>query len=235
MQRDRYSDYTRNTNEFLKRVAHGRRHQQAVALLGARPGDVILDYGCGDAFTLQIIENVSYSDMVAYDPDPDMIAQIDSEFAKKINVYGDSETLCQKNPKRFSLILCFEVCEHLSPISLDKVFADFKRLIKPGGRILIGVPMETGVSGLLKNLYRLYKGRRMGATLSKAFLALFGHPIERDIEESGWISSHIGFREIDLLSALERAGFDVKIVGRLPFSWSGSFLNNESYWCCKVR
>src|SRR5258705_13366638 len=82
-----YADYTRNTTEPLKRVAHGRRYQQVVDLI-ARPveADKVLDYGCGDGHLfLYFIGQLSRKKVVVYHPHPKLLFQVSN------GVYGGAQ------------------------------------------------------------------------------------------------------------------------------------------------
>src|SRR5260370_35145175 len=72
-----YADYTRNTTEPLKRVAHGRRYQQVVDLI-ARPveADKVFDYGCGDGYLFfYFICQFSRTKLLGFCPDTKHLSQ----------------------------------------------------------------------------------------------------------------------------------------------------------------
>lgn len=231
----KYADYTRNTTEPLKAFAHKRRYNQALDIISPKIDDSIIDYGCGDGYLLELMSSyIPKSNMTAFDPDKEMISQISDELYRDIVTYDNRLDLLSNNKNNFSLIICIEVLEHLSPSSVLMVLDDFHHLAAPGAKIVIGVPIETGLSGFFKNIYRYVLGRRMGANLGSIFGALFGAKLPRMFTASGWTPSHIGFRESDLINALEMKKFKVKKGNCVPFKVTGRTFNNESYLICSV-
>jgi hypothetical protein len=232
-----YASYTRNTTEPLKRIAHSRRFEQVLDLI-ARPleGDSILDYGCADAHLFSYFApGFSRNKLVGYDPNPELLAQASAEVAAKSVLTNDIEAIKLRNPFGFSLIYCIEVCEHLTDRALDELFRNLKALAAPHARIIIGIPMEIGLSGFLKSLYRMVHHDRPGRpSVANAFRSLFGLPIERKVTDVEWFGNHTGFDYRRLRVQLERSGFRVERLQCLPFPMLGSVLNNEIYFVCRL-
>jgi len=149
-----YASYTRQTAEPIKAFAHSRRFRQAVRIIGALPTDTVLDYGCADAHLFSVLGAVK--ERVGYDPDPKMIAQVAPELRGKVQTFDNLDGLLGK--RRFSLIVCMEVCEHLTDKALQELLSNISTLAAPHARIVFGVPIETGLSGFLKALYRTAHG-----------------------------------------------------------------------------
>src|SRR6185295_10386147 len=92
----------------------------------------------------------------------------------------DVQVLLEKYRGRCSLIYCTEVCEHLTDEALQTAFQNIRTLAAPQARIVFGVPVETGLSGLLKLAYRMsMDSRRIGQTLPNAVAATFGRKVDR--------------------------------------------------------
>src|SRR4030095_7862212 len=99
-----YADYTRNTTEPLKRIAHGRRYQQVVDLI-ARPveTDTVLDYGCGDGHLLSyFIGQLSRTNLVGYDPDQKLLSQASSAVSAGAQLTTDIDSLMSQRHRVFS-------------------------------------------------------------------------------------------------------------------------------------
>jgi 2-polyprenyl-3-methyl-5-hydroxy-6-metoxy-1,4-benzoquinol methylase len=173
-----YASYTRHTSEPIKAIAHSRRFQQAAAIIGALPTDTVLDYGCADAHLFSVLGEVA--ERVGYDPDPEMLAQLAPELRGKVCTFSLDELL--KSERRFSVIVCMEVCEHLTPTALDTLLRSIKSLCLPSTRIVFGVPIETGFSGFAKGLYRLSK-KQKDATLLNATKSFFAAKIDRRVTD----------------------------------------------------
>ena len=127
-----------------------------------------------------------------------------------------------------------EVLEHLSPNSVMMVLDEFHKLAVPGAGIAIGAPIETGLSGFFKNIYRYIFGRTMGANFQSILGALFGSRLPRMFNTQDWTPSHIGFRGKDLINALKLKEFKVSKAPCVHCNFSGRIFNNESYLICIV-
>ena len=230
-----YADYTRNTTEPLKRVAHGRRYQQVVDLI-ARPveADTVLDYGCGDGHLFSyFIGQLSRTKLVGYDPDPKLLSQASSAVSAGAQLTTDIDALMTERRGAFSLIYCVEVCEHLTDKALVQLFRNIRTLAAPQARVIIGVPIETGPSGFLKALYRMSKGGRQSANLEKALRSLVNAKIAREVTDVEWFGSHTGFSHNNFRKILQQNKFEVRKTYHLPFPLMRSVMNNEIYFVCR--
>jgi 2-polyprenyl-3-methyl-5-hydroxy-6-metoxy-1,4-benzoquinol methylase len=230
-----YADYTRNTTEPLKRIAHGRRYQQVVNLI-ARPleTDTVLDYGCGDGHLFSyFIGQLSRTKLVGYDPDPKLLSQASSEVLAGAQLTTDIDELITEWRGAFSLIYCIEVCEHLTDKALVQLFRNIRTLAAPHARVIIGVPIETGPSGFLKALYRMSKGRRQNASLEKAVRSLVSANIDREMTADEWFGSHTGFSHSNFRKSLQENKLEVQKTYHLPFPLMRTVMNNEIYFMCR--
>jgi len=220
-----YASYTRNTAEPIKAIAHSRRFQQAANIIGALPSDTVLDYGCADAHLFSVLGPVR--ERAGYEPDPKMAAQVDAQL-NDVRIYTDRDELLNSG-RRFSLIVCMEVCEHLTSKSLAELLHTINSLCFPCACIVVGVPIETGLSGLTKGLYRLAK-RQEGASLSDSFKSLLNLPIDRPVTDIEWHGSHTGFDDKKFAAELAKH-FTIKSTSCLPLP-IGRVFNNEIYYVC---
>jgi 2-polyprenyl-3-methyl-5-hydroxy-6-metoxy-1,4-benzoquinol methylase len=230
-----YASYTRGTTEPLKRLAHGRRFQQVLGLI-AKPltTDVVLDYGCGDGHLFSsLVDRFSRVNLVGYDPNPLLLAEASAEVREGCYLTGEIEALKVERPRAFSLIYCMEVCEHLTDKALDELLKNIALLAAPHARIIIGVPIETGLSGFLKSIYRTAHGGRQSAGIAQAFRTLFNMKIERKVTDVEWHGAHTGFSHTRLREILEHRGFRIIRTFHLPFPALRSILNNEIYFVCE--
>ena len=227
----RYADYTRNTKEPLKRIAHGTRLRQAATFAGLAATDRVLDYGCGDGALFDELElYIPPRNLCGFDPG--FLTEMERS---DILTYDCARRLVANHQGEFDTIFCLEVCEHLTDRALNELFLNLKRLGRPGAKYVFGVPIETGLSGFAKNVYRTFKGRRQGATWGRAFRSLFRRPIEREALASGWIGSHLGFDSAEFAKMLARIGFVVEERRFLPWPRIGRVFNNEIYFICRLN
>lgn len=226
----RYADYTRNTAEPLKAVAHGRRLRQAAELLSFDPSMKVLDYGCGDGGFFYELANFISSDQM-YGFDPNYLDQMDFEGA---TTFTDAKELVELHPREFDVVFCMEVCEHLTTPALHVLWANILAVCKPDATVVFGVPIENGFSGFAKNIYRCTKGGRQNATVGKALKSLFNIPIPRASSKEGVVWSHIGFDHRGFSEFFPLVGLKVVSTACLPFHFTGTILNNEIYYICKL-
>ena len=122
--------------------------------------------------------------------DPELLHEMTFEGA---TTYDDTNQLIADHRGAFDIVFCMEVCEHLNSNAMFHSSSNIKTLVKPDATIVFGVPIETGLSGFVKNLYRWTRGGRQNATLGRAVKSLFGLWIPRACSPRGWIGSHLGF------------------------------------------
>lgn len=106
-----------------------RRFAQLSSFLGNKK---ILDFGCGNGGFLLRAETQA-AQVTGVEPEH----RVAEHFEKTLDVVPDLKALYTRAEK-FDLITAFHVVEHLSdPIS---VLSDLKKLLAPGGRIVVEVP-----------------------------------------------------------------------------------------------
>lgn len=106
---------------------------------------VIVDYGCGRGDFLEELlkENVS---VIAADNSEGVLRGVTERFHDKVA----STILITKPPlalKEGSVDYIFfnAVVEHLLPDTLDETLREFKRLLKPGGRVIVTCPFQENI------------------------------------------------------------------------------------------
>lgn len=132
------SHYTRKMPGFHKFI------QEAVdEFIRSVPSknDKILDAGCGDGWTLDILKELGYKNIVGIDLNPDKI-NIAQENGHTVYA-GDLQELPFEN-ERFNAIYCRHTFEHI--LYPRKAISEFHRVLKPGGIIFVIAP-KTSLSG----------------------------------------------------------------------------------------
>lgn len=199
----RLDDLLENTGD----MALKRRAKSIIINLDPKPGDNILDVGCGDGYYLHLISNLGIKNLTLTGTDFDKDALVSAKNnlkGKKIKfVWSD---LMKKSPFKtgqFNKIVMSEVVEHL-PDDV-KCLKEVRRILSKGGTICISVP--------------------------NANYPLFWDPINRVLEwttgkhiESGFFAGlwnkHIRLYKPEVLkSVMESAGFSVLSTKSL------------TYWC----
>ena len=167
--------HTRNTTDPFKKIAHGGRLQSAAKLTALSGEQKVLDYGCGDGALFEYLEPYVPAENL-YGFDPGLLEQMTFVGA---TCYDDPDVLVSKHKGHFDVVYCMEVCEHLNFDAMCELYKNIHSVAKRDGTVIFGVPLETGLSGFLKNIYRSLRGGRQGATFGRAIKSLFGLWIPR--------------------------------------------------------
>lgn len=96
----------------------------------------LLEIGAGDGGTLQGIHEIdSRIKLYAYEPNPDSLNLIDKSFVCTLN---EADIKNQKDRKKFSAIILFEVLEHL--VNPSSIFSLARVRLEPGGLLICSTP-----------------------------------------------------------------------------------------------
>ncbi len=109
-----------------------------------------LDVGCGSGVIADGLGKMGLN-VTAIDANPQAIAYAQATFARQ-NVrflpgYLDELELPDAS---FDVATCLEVIEHVYPPQIDKLLSDFRRLLRPGGRLLLTTPNYRGLWPLIE-------------------------------------------------------------------------------------
>lgn len=172
-----YSNQTINNSSFIKRFSHNKRFQNSLKLLSPKNDDKILDYGTGDGYILNQIYNKNrYCEIIGYEPFENkelLINYKDHETIKIINNIININT-------KFNKISCFEVLEHLTEENQEIELQQMLELLEENGKIIVSVPLEKGLSSLLKNIIRiLLKQQHSNTNFSTITKSFFGIKFDR--------------------------------------------------------
>ena len=102
----------------------------------------ILDYGCGPGFLLQKLLAAGFH-AAGLDTSDDTRQTVAEKFKGEqtfLGVFDQAELL--NTDLRFDAITIIEVVEHLYDEQLDDLIAVIKKLLNPGGRIIVTTPNE---------------------------------------------------------------------------------------------
>lgn len=172
--------------------------------------------------------------ITCYEPTPALL----SEAQQNLNTFTKIEfcqNLRQVMPKKFEIVFCLEVFEHLPPEETTDALQQISDLLKPGGVIVIGVPIEIRVPALYKGIFRML--RRYGtfdANIKNVALAVLGKPPKnRSIHEITpgfkFHFEHMGFTFVHFKKTLSNY-FQLRKVATSLFSVFGSWLMPEIYF-----
>lgn len=159
--------------------------------IGAGQGRHALDLGCGPgAFTRILSENGWH--VTAVDTDPGNLAHA-QPFAASLREGDVLSVLATTPAASFDLVLTLELIEHMPEEQGRDLLRHVKRVLRPGGTLLLSTPNRWSVEGL----GGYYWGER----------------IRRWQRWDAWDSTHVRiYSSREILRAMRTAGFDVESV-----------------------
>lgn len=210
--------------------SHRRRFQIGMQLGTQFAGQRVLDYGCGDGTFLAML--------LASGAAPAMA--VGSELQR--NTVEECQLRLGTPSLRFVLvddlehtgmfegIFCMEVLEHV--VEPDTILQRLERRLAPNGKMLISVPVETGLPLLFKQTVRRVAGwfhigdypgihpYKMAELIAGVFAGSRQH-IQRPVDSNEWgltFPDHKGFNWRAFQGILEQRFAIDSIVGS-PISW----------------
>jgi SAM-dependent methyltransferase len=143
--------------------SHRRRFETALALVGAGVGRPLLDYGCGDGTFLALAHD-RFPRSVGLEVDPGLVRGCTERFGQlgdlRFMLADESDALPAGS---FGVVLCTEVLEHCPTDAVKAALARMHRLVATDGRVVISVPVETGLPLIVKQAARTVAARRVSS------------------------------------------------------------------------
>jgi ubiquinone/menaquinone biosynthesis C-methylase UbiE len=191
--------------------------EKALGGLGARTFDDALEIGSGTGyFSLNLVQQGLIRRLTATDISPGMLTQLAStattlRLENVTTVVTEAETLPFEDGS-FDLVFGHAVLHHIP--DLDRAFAEFRRVLRPGGHIvfagepsrygdrLAAVPKRTGL--MVAPAWRRVVGARVRGVAEADQSE--GHSLESEVDVHA-------FAPADLRRLIERAGFEERRVG----------------------
>jgi SAM-dependent methyltransferase len=219
-------------------------------LAGPLKGQQVLDYGCGGGTYLALLLNSPNAPAraVGAEVSGQLIASNRARFGRRPDLeFVDVRSL--RGPEftgAFDALVCMEVLEHvLEPAAC---IAEFWRLLRPRGLLLVSVPVETGAAVVIKQTVRWINGwRRIGnypgttayswSELVRAVWAGSGARMERPVHvnaDGSEFHDHKGFNWRWLREAL-RVRFDLESTHCSPVRWGPTFLASQVWFRARRR
>lgn len=136
--------------------------------------------------------------------------RLDIDESTKPNIVANMTDLSCIRDEMYSVVFCSHALEHLYPHEVPRALAEFRRVLKPGGRAVILVPDLQDVPATDDVL--------PGTQLCGLHL-YYGDASE--IEAHPYMAHHSGFVESTLRAAMEAAGFEVQTQRMAQYNLMG--------------
>lgn len=226
----------------LIRWSHRARFAKALKLASDSRGKRLLDFGCGDATFLALLADSPDAPAagVGAEIETGVVQSNRDRFAtrKSLSFVLQSELSGTEHVGQYDAVTCMEVFEHVE--NQDAYLDLFVRLLRPGGKVIISVPVEIGPAVVLKQAARQVAGW-MGAAhypgvapyswsdLSRSVFAGSTQHVERPLhrDADGFASyCHKGFNWKVLRTKIAQR-FTVTSTQASPVSWLPPGLNSQ--------
>ena len=157
---DDWIDYYDSTHTIYASKLHRDLHFQIIAkdIIGyiSSPDAVVLDYSCGEALYAGRVADAC-GKLILAEPAPGVRGRLISRFSPNTKIRVRSlDDLRHMEEKSIDLAVMNSVAQYMTPDELNDTFLVIRRLLKPGGRLVLGdilrpeVGMGRDVAALLK-------------------------------------------------------------------------------------
>ena len=209
----------------------------------------VVDYGCGDGTFLGVLSfaGVLEAPAVGLELDAEVLADCRHRFtdANDLSFSQLARAFVESHCGKFDTVLCMEVLEHV--VEVEAIVDELANLLRPGGRLIVSVPVETGLPILAKQTIRTILGwwgvgdypGTSPYTVGELWRSVFAgdrQHVERPVHVSAGFSSHDhkGFNWRALARSLDRR-FVIERVASSPIRWLPPELNSQVWFLATRR
>ena len=206
---DDWIDYYDSTHTIYASRLHRDLHFQLIArdIIGyiASSDAVVLDYACGEALSAARVAEVC-GQLILAEPAPGVRGRLIARFAPNTRIRVRSLDDLRKMPeKSVDLVVMNSVAQYMTPAELDAAFAVIKRLLKAGGRLVLGDILRPEV-GMGRDVMALLRFAATHGFLKDALKGL----VATALSDYRQLRSRVGlhrYGEAEMIGKLAAAGF----------------------------
>jgi ubiquinone/menaquinone biosynthesis C-methylase UbiE len=230
---DDWIDYYDSTHTIYASKLHRDLHFQLVAKdiisFIPSPDAVVLDYACGEALSAARVAEACGRQFLA-EPAPGVRGRLIARFAPNMKIKVRSlDDLRNMDEKSIDLVIMNSVAQYMTPHELALAFATIRRLLKPGGRLVVGDILRPEV-GMARDVIALLRFAKACGFLRDALIGL----VSTALSDYRHLRSRVGlqrYSEADMLARLTAAGFSASRVdfniGHNP--WRMTFVARHAF------
>src|SRR3979411_2352449 len=206
---DEWIDYYDSTHTIYASRLHRDLHFQLIArdIIGyiSSPDAVVLDYACGEALSAAKVAEVC-GKLILAEPAPGVRGRLIARFAPNTKIRVRSlDDLRKMEEKSVDLAVMNSVAQYMTPAELDSALVVIRRLLKPGGGLVLGDILRPGV-GMARDVIALLRFALTHGFLKDALIGL----ISTALSDYRQLRSRVGlqrYREAEMIAKLAAAGF----------------------------
>jgi len=214
---DDWIDYYDSTHTIYASKLHRDLHFQLIAkdIVGyiASPEAVVLDYACGEALSAAKVAEAC-GQLILAEPAHGVRGRLIARFAPDTRIRVRSlDDLRKMAEKSIDLAVMNSVAQYMTSAELDTAFAVVKRLLKPGGRLVVGDVLRPEI-GMARDVIALLRFAGKHGFLRDAMIGL----VSTALSDYRHLRSRVGLQrygEVEMIAKLAAAGFT---ASRAPFN-----------------
>ena len=230
---DDWIDYYDSTHTIYASKLHRDLHFQLIAtdIIGyiTSKDAVVLDYACGEAVSAARVAEACGKLLLA-EPAPGVRGRLIARFAPNTKIRVRSlDDLRHMRERSVDLAVMNSVAQYMTADELDAALAVIKRLLKPGGRLVLGDILRPEV-GMVRDVIALL---RFAITHGFVVDALFGLA-RTALSDYRQLRNRVGlqrYSETDMIAKLAAAGFSASRslvnIGHNP--WRMTFVARHAF------
>jgi SAM-dependent methyltransferase len=230
---DDWIDYYDSTHTIYASKRHRDLHFQLVArdIVGyiSSPDAVVLDYACGEALSAARVAEACGKLYLA-EPAPGVRGRLIARFAPNTKIRVRSlDDLRKMGEKSVDLVVMNSVAQYMRPNELDAALAVVRRLLRPGGRLVLGDILCPNV-GMGRDVIALLRFAAHHGFLKDALIGL----ISTALSDYRHLRSRVGlqrYSETEMIAKLKVAGFAAsrahQNIGHNP--WRMTFVARHAF------
>jgi ubiquinone/menaquinone biosynthesis C-methylase UbiE len=230
---DDWIDYYDSTHTIYASRLHRDLHFQLIArdVVGyiSSPDAAVLDYACGEAlYAARVAE--ACGKLFLAEPAPGVRGRLIARFAPNVKIRVRSlEDLKNMEEKSIDLAVMNSVAQYMTPGELDSAFAVIRRLLKPGGRLVLGDILRPEV-GMPRDVLALLRFALTHGFFRDALIGL----VSTALSDYRQLRARVGlqrYSETEMVAKLAAAGFTASRahsnIGHNP--WRMTFVARQAF------
>jgi ubiquinone/menaquinone biosynthesis C-methylase UbiE len=230
---DDWIDYYDSTHTIYASRRHRDLHFQLIArdIIGyiSSPDAVVLDYACGEALSATKVAEACGTLYLA-EPAPGVRGRLIARFAPNTRIRVRAlEDLRKMAEKSVDLAVMNSVAQYMTPVELDSAFVVIRRLLKPGGRLIVGDILRPEV-GMIRDVMALLRFALTHGFLRDALIGL----ISTALSDYRQLRARVGlqrYSETEMIAKLAACGFTASRahfnIGHNP--WRMTFVARHAF------
>ena len=226
MEENRYDRNTINSPNPLARYSHRKRISVAIDLTRhfAGQGATVIDFGAGPGLFLHRLgQSRPDLQLMGYD----LFVEPGYPNLAYVKSFGEVAS------GAIDVMTAFEVCEHLYDHEIAEMTREAQRVLKPGGKLIISVPIMYGLAIVPKvmNYIRHNRSFNIDYSIADTVKSMFGVPISRPESPR---ATHRGFDFRALRRELEKS-FTIEQSFVSPLRGLPWWCNSQVFLICSQK